>query len=260
MNELPEPSPWFTDHFGEHSQRVMLALAKAGRAAHARSLDAKTGSQLTSNEAYGAFWVILPEEVAEHLAFLPGREVVRPTGSRYDLVVFDGTLVFPAKCGRGSSDADRIKLGQSDFRRRVLSLKASAAHNTQEQMEFDFGLKTDLDAAIKDGSFGSATRVSLVAYDVSARGGLQHIYVGDATLESSGLVTWLYREELRLLLLDGEGVALVGLGDPSAARFDDAPLPENDLTLRAPGALPTGDIGAETSVETRTEGVTDGRP
>lgn len=260
MNELPEPSPWFTNHFGEHSQRVMLALAKAGRAAHERSLDAKTGSQLTSNEAYGSFWVILPEEVAAHLAFLPGREVVRPTGSRYDLVVFDGTLVFPAKCGRGSSGADRIKLGQSDFRRRVFSLEDSAARNMQEQMEFDFGLETDLDAAIKDGSFGSATRVSLVAYDVSARGGLLHIYVGEATLESSGLVTWLYREELRLLLLDGEGVALVGLGDPSAARFNDAPLPENDLTLRAPGELPTADVGTETSVETGTEGATDGRP
>ena len=27
MNELPEPSPWFNRHFGEHSQSVMLALA-----------------------------------------------------------------------------------------------------------------------------------------------------------------------------------------------------------------------------------------
>lgn len=90
------------------SQSVMLALAKAGRAAHERSLDAKTGSQLASNEAYGSFWVILPEEVSAHLAFLPGREVIRPTGSRYDLVVFDGTLIFPAKCGRGSSGADQL--------------------------------------------------------------------------------------------------------------------------------------------------------
>lgn len=260
MNELPEPSPWFTDHFGEHSQSVMLALAKAGRAAHERSLDAKAGSQLTSNEAYGSFWVILPEEVAAHLVFLPGREVVRPTDSRYDLVVFAGTLVFPAKCGRGSSGADRIKLGHSDFRRRVLSLEDGAGRSMQEQLEFDFGLEGDLDAAVKDGSFGSATRVSLVAYDVSARGGLQHVYVGEANLDSSGLVTWHYREELPLLLLDGEGVALVGLGEPSVTRFDDAPLPKNDLTLRVPGELPSTDVDTGTPAETGTEGMTDDLP
>lgn len=260
MNELPEPSPWFIDRFGEHSQSVMLALAKAGRAAHERSLDAKAGSQLTSNEAYGSFWVILPEEVATHLAFLPGREVVRPTGSRYDLVVFADTLVFPAKCGRGSSGADRIKLGRSEFRRRVFSLEEATGRYLQEQLEFDFGLEGDLDATVKGGSFGTATRVSLVAYDVSARGGLQHVYVGEATLDSTGLLTWHYREELPLRLLDGEGVVLVGLGEAGSGRFDDAPLPENDLTLRASGELPSTDIDTEPAAGTGTEGDSDDLP
>lgn len=256
MNELPEPSRWFTDHFGEHSQNVILALAKAGRTAHECALDAKAGSQLTSNEAYGAFWVILPEEVAAHLAFLPGREVIRPTGSRYDLVVFDGTLVFPAKCGRGSSGADRIKLGHSDFRRRVFSLESGTDSGVQEHLEFDYCLAGDLNAAVKDGSFASATQVALVAYDVSARGGLQHVYAGEATLDSSGLVTWHYREELQLHLLDGEGVALTGLNE-AAGRFDDAPLPDSDLTLRAPGEPSTQDADAETAASTGTEGAVD---
>lgn len=260
MNELPEPSPWFINHFGEHSQSAMLALTRAGRAAHERSLDAKTGSQLTSNEAYGSFWVILPEEVSAHLAFLPGREVVRPTGSRYDLVVFNGTLVFPAKCGRGSSGADRIRLGRSEFRRRVFSLEDEVSKNMKGQLEFDFDLEGDLDAAVKDGSFGSATRVSLVAYDVSARGGLQHIYVGEANLEASGLVTWHYREKLPLHLLDGEGPALAGLSEPSVARFDDAPLPESELTLRNPSELPSTNIDTGAVAKTGTEGATDDLP
>lgn len=254
MNELPEPSTWFASRFGEHSQRVMLGLANAGRAAHERSLDAKAGSQLTSNEAYGSFWVILPEEVAAHLAFLPERQVIRPAGSRYSLVVCAGTLVFPAKCGRGSSGANRIKLGRSDFRRRVLSLEHGSGDGVQEQLEFDFHSKGDLNAAVKEGSFGSVSRVVLVAYDVSARGGLLHVYVGEATLDSSGLVTWNHQEELPLRLLDGEGVTLVGLGQAGVGRFDDAPIPENHLTLRASGELKTAQSDTETAAGTGTEG------
>lgn len=258
MNVLPEPSPWFVDRFGDHSQRVMLALASAGRLAHERSLDAKAGSQLTTNEAYGSFWVSLPEEVVAQLEFLPGREVVRPSGGRYDLVVFDGTLVFPAKCGTGSSGADRIRLGFSEFRRRVFSLEGLPTLPTQEQL--DFGFEGGLESAIGDGSFGSATRVSLVAYDCTAQGGLQHVYVGDATLDSSGLVTWHYREELPLVLLNGEGAALAGLGDLRTARFDDAPLPETTLTLRGPGESDDVATDHQDAANTGTGGEPDGRP
>lgn len=261
MTVLPDPSPWFMEHFGEHSQRVMLSLANAGRGAHERSLDAKAGSQLTTNEAYGSLWVTLPEEVVTHLAFLPGREVIRPSGSRYDLVTYQGTLIFPAKCGRGSSGADRIMLGQSEFRSRVFCLEETPALSKQEQLDFDsdFGLDGDVGRAIKDGSFGSATRVCLVAYDVTARGGLQHVYVGNATLDSSGLVTWKYREELPLLLLDGEGAAVAALDVLSASWFDDAPLPEADLMLRGPGELPGFEADDGTMVVTGTDCEADDR-
>ena len=79
-------------------------------------------------------------------------------------------------------------------------------------------------------------------------------------LTSSGLVTWHYREELPLRLLDGEGVALVGVGEARAGRFNDAPLPENNLTLRAPGELPTTNIDDKTAADTGTEGAPDDLP
>lgn len=256
MTDMPEASPWFTKHFGEHSQQVMLALADAGRAAHERSLEAKVGSQLDTNDAYGSFWVSLPEEVARHLDFLPGREVIRPKGSRYDLVVYEGTLVFPAKCGRGSSGADRIKLGHSEFRRKVFSLDGHSMRGSESQLHFDIDFEDIIETALKDGSFGSATRVALVAFDCSAQGGLQHVYVGEAVLENSGLVTWTYREELHLARLNGEGIDIVGLED-LPGRFDEAPLQESELTLRVAGD--SGDRSASDSA-TGTEGEADVRP
>ena len=83
------------------------------------------------------------------------------------------------------------------------------------------------------------------------------MYVGDATLESSGLVKWHYREELPLRLLDGEGTALVSLGETGAGRFDAAPLPESDLTLRASGESRNADTEVEVSASTGTEGAPD---
>jgi hypothetical protein len=130
----------------------------------------------------------------------------------------------------------------------------------QEQLEFDLTWMATSTPPSRMVPSAPPREASLVAYDVSARGGLQHVYVGEATLESSGLVTWHYREELPLHLLDGEGVALVGLGEPSSARFDDAPLPESDLTLLKPGELPSANVEAEGVPDTGTGGASDDLP
>jgi hypothetical protein len=120
MTGLPEPSAWFSDRFGEHSQGVMLALAKAGRAAHERSLDAKTGSQLASNEAYGSFWVILPEEVAAHLGIPAGREVIRPTAADTTWWSSMALLSFLP-----SADVDRRVLTESNWAARISVAESS---------------------------------------------------------------------------------------------------------------------------------------
>ena len=261
MNVLPEPSQWFVDHFGDHSQRVMLALASAGRLAHERSLDAKAGSQLTTNEAYGSFWVSLPEEVVAQLEFLPDVKWSVPLAA---VTTFPSCstarLSFLPSAGEGhpapiESDwgSRSSAVGCSPWRARLPSPSRS---NSISISSFE----GDLGSAIGDGSFGSATRVSLVAYDCSAQGGLQHVYVGEATLDSSGLVTWHHREELPLVLLNGEGAALAGLGDHRATRFDDAPLPESTLTLRGPGESEDVATDHQGTADTRTGGEPDGRP
>lgn len=235
MPDSLTPTEWFIGHFGSHSLAVMKALVSAGKEAHLRSLDAKEGSRLPSNDAYGAtFWLSLPEEIASHLSFLPGSEVVHPSRSRYDLVVFENAMIFPSKMGSDSGGPDYMKLRPSRIRHKVFSLhdRESASYpldfSTLEMPEED-------EYVSRPTEFGSATTLIFVAYDCTARGGLQHIHVGEADLLEDGTVVWRYREELPLRALTEEDSTLTRVNDGEAPRFDDAAAPITDLTLRGPG-------------------------
>ncbi len=225
------PSEWFINHFEDHSVAVMKALVAAGRSAHERSLEAKAGSRLKTNDAYGAtFWLSLPQELVAHLAFLPAAELLHPHRSRYDLIVFRDTVVLPVKMGADSTGPDNIKLRPSAVRQRLFRLeKRESAMQTLDFEEFDLGQ----DSAATD--FGSASSLALVAFDCTARGGLQHIYVGDALMMTDGAVIWTYKEELPLAALTGDTSSLTLISDRPAPRFDDATPPAPVLELRTPG-------------------------
>lgn len=230
------PTEWFEGHFGVHSLTVMKALIAAGQAAHLRSLEAKAGSKLRSNDAYGSsFWLCLPEEIVADLAFLPGVEILRPRRGRYELVVFENSLLFPSRIGGDSAVPDSIKLRPSKVRHEMFSLET----RTSLDEPLDFGA---LDYEEEMGgpryvaaAFGSATSLIFAAYDCSARGGLQHVYVGDATLQEDGTVIWLYREELPLHALAEDTTTLTLVTDEPAPRFDDSTPPTTTLELRKPG-------------------------
>ena len=259
MLDLPQPSRWFHEHFGDYSQRMMFALAASGEAAHVRAMDAKAGSRLPTDDAYGAsFWLALPQEMVERLDFLPDREVIRPRQSRYELVVFERVLVFPVKCVPDSTHADHLKLRSSGFRRRVFSLEGQAGKRVEEQLDFGDVDPDFAEPAVALGSFGSAKKVVLVAYECSARGGLQHVYVGEATLDKDGTVNWIHREELPLDLIDGERTTLRRVDDGPTRRFDEAPIPETDLRIMEDGEV-SDDRGDERPL-TGTEGDADDRP
>lgn len=231
MQKPPEPSEWFVSHFGEHSIAVMAALVAAGAQAQERSLEAKIGSQLRTNDAYGSFWLSLREEVVAHLAFLPGLETVRPTRGRYSLPVFDHVAIFSAKCPAGTAGPDRIKLRKS----RVVANIFGIEKRITAQTPLDFSsLEDDEEAEALPpvpASLGGATKLIFVAYDCTAQGGMQHIYIGEAALPEDGSVQWIYREELPLNAFSGVPAPLALVNDEPARRFDDAPLPVNVLEL-----------------------------
>ena len=228
-------SPWFEDHFGDHSIAVMKALVAAGHAAHARSVEAKAGSQLRTNDAYGAsFWLVLPEEIVTHFSFLPGVEILRPRRGRYELIIFENAMLFPSRIGGDSAAPDNIKLRTSKVRHEMFSLES----RTSLDEPLDFGAldyEDDMDGPRYVADFGSATSLIFAAYDCGARAGMQHVYVGEATLQEDGTVIWLYREELPLRALAEDATTLTLVTDEPTPRFDDSTPPTTTLEIRKPG-------------------------
>lgn len=234
MPDSLTPSEWFNDHFGDHSLAVMKELVAAGQAAHIRSLEAKAGSKLRTNDAYGAsFWLVLPEEIVTHLTFLPGVEILKPRRGRYELIVFENAMLFPSRIGGDSAAPDSIKLRTSKVRHEMFSLESRTSLDEPLSFEsLDYEDETVGPRYVAD--FGSATSLIFAAYDCSARGGLQHVYVGDATLQEDGAVSWLYREELPLRALE-DATTLTLVTDEPAPRFDDSAPPTTTLEIRNPG-------------------------
>ncbi|WP_036968895.1 hypothetical protein [Promicromonospora kroppenstedtii] len=233
MHELPEASRWMVERFGEHAHQVRVALAEAARASQEYALDAKAGSKLESNEAYGALWRILGHQVATHMNFLPGHEQVHPKDSRFPLIVFRGTLVFPVRYSSSPHGGDKIRIDVSEYRARVYALNGREPEAVQGHLDLGQEFDAGRVRVVRDGSFGSAERVMTVACAVSARGGLQHVYYGEAAPDTLGYLDWTHLEELPQSLLDNSITGLALVSDPGVGgRFDQAPLPESPISLR----------------------------
>jgi hypothetical protein len=222
-------SEWFIQHFGERSLAVMQALVEAGRATHERGLDAKQGSGLGSNDAYGTVWLVLPEEVCGRLiSVLPGLELVHPHRSRYKLPSFNGRVILPVRVSDASAGADNLRLRVSNMRKRIFELET---RTVDEPLDFgaDFQFENEDDEFVLD-DLRDANGIILVAYEMSARAGLQHVWSGEAVLADDGHVNWLYCEELPIHSFTSS--ATLTLIDDDAPRFDDAPIPGSGLELR----------------------------
>ena len=235
--ELPgtdpaDPTPWFFGKFGAHSVDVMAALIAAGYSAHERSLDAKAGSQLKSNDAYGSFWLSLREEIVSNLRFLPGVDKVRPTRGRYELPLYNGMVLFGSKVPVGT-DPDKIKLKNSGVTKSVFSLEGRGV--SDQPLDFSsLGYEETQEDYLPPlpASFSNATSLLYLAFECSARAGLRRVSVGDATLLDDGHVRWLHREELPLAAFSADWSVPRLVDDAPPRRFDDGPIPAVELSLR----------------------------
>ncbi|GAA1788289.1 hypothetical protein [Agromyces lapidis] len=217
-------SEWFQGRFGTVADEVAEALVRAGRNAHETAADSKAASKLRTDEPYGAtFWQILALSTVEELSGIQGVQTTKPKGSRFELPVVNGTILYAAKCASQSGpQADRLMIRWSNFRERLFDNveRPDAMHLPLPEWEPETSrIETPSSAA---------NAVILVAYVASDRGGLERIYIGDGYLDAEGHVHWVYYEELSV------GPAEMGTGVTSAeqaGRFDDAPMPDLDMGL-----------------------------
>lgn len=232
-------------HFSEESQRVAAALVAAGNEAHARSLDAKTGSRLKTNHAYGStFWLALPQEVvARLLTILDGAVPFPPRGAPYELLVWNGIAILPVKVMEASKRDSRMRARISDLRSRLTRVNLPKA---PEPTLFDDGFALDkfeeearraADAA--QAAIGNiAEKMVVAAYRCSPKSGLQIVRVGIATLDSDGHINFSDSEQLSLIQ------SPVPAGKPTAVAgetFDAAPRPKPLLEVVEDEATATGE-------------------
>jgi len=233
MTELPQPSAWATTHFGDNWEQLVHALINAGVAAHERSMDAKEGSRLKSNEAYGAtYWLALFEEVFKQLRSFPNASDYHPNRARYSLITLDGVLLFPARFGIRSSDVNNLYLNPSKLRADLLLAPNQTGNAIQ--LPFDLGPEFDIDddlvPILPDSQI---EKTILVAYDCDPHIGLRHVFIGEVLSfdEKNGYVMWVGTpEELPITTVLGQD-HLAGLEQNRNINFDDAPLPIIGLQL-----------------------------
>ena len=237
MGNTVEASRWFRGVFGEDWEQVMRAIAEAVREAQQCAVEAKSASELETNEAYAVFWRIVRSKLVQHLSFLPGCEIVSLPRTRGEFIVFQGALIYPFRMSGVSSDPDQIELHLSAIR--LAMFQSVGQIHTPRDVQLALPLEdwqTDDIRAVEDIPL-NANQIVCLPCDASADGGVQHIYIGEADVEKineeRGRLVWRHREELPLHLIHGESASLAGV-DSYLGHFDDAPIPESDLSLRQP--------------------------
>lgn len=234
-------------HFGEGSQRVAAALVDAGNEAHARSLDAKTGSRLRTNHAYGStFWLALPQEVvARLLTILDGAVPFPPRGAPYELLVWNGIAILPVKVLEASKRDSRMRARISDLRSRLTRVNLPKApeptlFDDPEEFALDeFEEQARKAAEAAQAAIGNiAEKMVVAAYRCSPKSGLQIVRVGIATLDSDGHINFSDSERLSLVQ------SSVPASKPTAVAgetFDSAPRPKPLLEVVEEAATATGE-------------------
>lgn len=234
-------------HFGESYQAVSAALIAAGGEAHIRSLDAKRGSRLRSNHAYGStFWLALPQEVVDRLLpILEGAVPIPPRGAPYELLVWNEIAILPVKVLEAGKRDTRMRARVSDLRSRLTKVNVSAA--SQPTLfdgcddvpldEFEEEARRVADAARE--AIGSlAAKMVVAAYQCNPKSGVRAIRVGIATLDPDGYINFSDSEFLSLVERFDTNVKPVQV---SGETFDAAPRPKPLLEVVEEETTATGD-------------------
>lgn len=259
MSEQETPTEWESEQFGHLALEVRAAAWRAMEAAHLRAVASQKGSGLSSNDAYGLMWLIMPEELAKELAAVTVVRTPRPKGARYCLTVLDESnlIIYPWKyADTAYAPLESAKMNLSDVRRRLLALGVTSA---SDQLSFEHAAMSDEELAAEiqaEGEFlheaAEAGRLIVLAFASNPHAGVLRAFWGDASLgDESGHLDWGHVEEIPRASELAEGsrpapartLAAVPAPDTNigaGVRFDQAPLEDFVLSPRNPAVPPDG--------------------
>jgi hypothetical protein len=253
-------STFMERYFGEHSAACSAAFVAAGNEAHSRSLDAKIGSRLKSNHAYGGtFWLALPEEVVSRLqVVLPGAMPIPAKGAQYELLVWNSIAILAVKVMEGRKRDGRMRARVSDLRTRLTRVNGPTAPTAPEATLFDYGDALALDefeeearmvAEAARAAIGNvATKMVIAAYACTAKSGLQVVRVGVATLETDGAINFSDSEQLSLIETTDAAAKPMPVAGES---FDSTPRPKPFLEAVEDERTATGEVEPDDNPDTR---------
>ncbi|MEV4804104.1 hypothetical protein AB0K18_29225 [Nonomuraea sp. NPDC049421] len=239
-------SQWAHDMFGQRASLVRECVAEALSVAADNAREAQEVARTDHLHPFGFTLMSRKfEALAEAFQDLGDVRIVKPGGSQHELVVLDGTLLFPfryAKDRAGSVMSARIGDGRPSALVQALFNRFGPEPRMRQLALHDVAPHA-VPVAEALGDLPDDTRLVLIAYAANAHAGLLDAWWGEAELlDRLGSLRWHHCEEIPLTqeaaALTQEAAALTQ-GDTAAA-FDQGALPSPELNPRsaAPAPLP----------------------
>lgn len=245
MSESLEPSTFMHRQFAELSDAVSAALVEAGWEAHARSADAKDGSRLETNHAYGGtLWLAIHEEVTARLApILNGAVSIATEGGQYHVLVWQGVMILPVTVKEHRGRDGHLLTRVSGLRDRLMGVNMPAPSDpTLFGEEDDYEVQLRIVEAARE-QLGGVTTTVVVAYRCSPTTGIEFVEAGLATLGEDGSILFTESERLEITptsIVQPQPILAGG------EAFSSAPMPKPALGLvEEVSAAGENDIGLE---------------
>ncbi|MCU1530102.1 MAG: hypothetical protein JWP75_3865 [Frondihabitans sp.] len=226
MTDYPQ---WLDELLGSAAPEVLSQLADCVAAGHERARDAQDASRLRQRNPYGGTsWLAVYDEFASTLVQIAGARLFKPKNASYELVVINGTLIYPCRVLVAGGRLEEGTLKPTRLRRAISAVNQQGVGASM----LDFA-----DLALEDGELldptiaipsSVASRVLLVPYESSPEAGLLAIGVGEGTVLFEGTIGWSRFHQLPLNL-HSAGPQPVREVEP---RFDSGALPEPPLMPR----------------------------
>lgn len=237
MTESLETSSFMPRQFAELADAVSTALVEAGWEAHARSADAKDGSRLETNHAYGGtLWLAIHEEVTARLApILEGSVSVGTEGGQYRVLVWEGVMILPVTVKEHRTRDGHLLTRASGLRDRLMSVNMPAPPEPSLfGEEDDYEVQLRIAEAARE-QLGGVTTTVVVAYRCSPTTGIEFVEAGLATLGDDGSILFT---ESELLEISPTSIAQPQPILAGGETFSSAPMPKPALGLvaQAPAA------------------------